>query len=239
MLRPEIRIALLQKEKPPQLLCYSRGFRMDLTTLAEQLEELEKSYQEWAKPINAAIQENMRKVNKNGYTSDDFQNAIKEVRDKQTNKYNWYEEIYTFFDQLCPAYLDATAQQRAEARAAASDKNGILSALLGYVHQLAEQIHSPTDEKWLVNGLAAVSIENCSQDFRDVLIALAELFVSAEMAGIDPKPHFKSVAELSSDRKPRGGSTSVAEMLTKFHTYAVLEERRRTGIPWSKRSLNR
>ena len=172
---------------------------MDFTTLAERLEELERSYQEWVKPINAAIQENLRKVNRDGYTWDDYLKTIEEARAKQRSNYDLHQEIYALFDQLCPAYLNATAQERAEIRDAASDKNVILSALLDYVHESAEQIHSPADEKWLLNGLAAASIENCSRDYRDVLIALAELFVSAEVVGIDPKPHFNSVAVLSSD----------------------------------------
>jgi hypothetical protein len=127
---------------------------------------------------------------------------------------------------LCPAYLEAAPEQRAEIRAAVSDKNGLLSALLSYVYRAAEQIQSPADREWLRRGLAAASIENCRKDYRDVLLALAELYVSAEQAGLNPRPDFKAVSRLSSREKPQGGMTPVSNMLARFHSYAVLKERR-------------
>jgi hypothetical protein len=89
-------------------------------------------------------------------------------------------------------------------RSAASDKDGVLSALLGYIYTSASRLQSSADGEWLRKGLAAASIENCSVDYRDVLLALAELYVAAEKVGIDPKPHFGAVAELSSSDTPQG-----------------------------------
>ena len=132
-------------------------------------------------------------------------------------------------DELCPAYLEASAEQRATVRAAASDKNGVLSALLGYTYRAARRIQSPEDEEWLLRGLAAISIENCARDYRDVLLALAELYVTAEEAGIKPGSDFGAVSRLSSAEKPRGGNTPVKEMLANFRGYGALGERRRRG----------
>ncbi len=138
-----------------------------------------------------------------------------------TRRYTSFSTIYAR-----PAYQAATAQQRAEVRAAARDKAGVPGALLGYVYRAASQIQAPSDGEWLRQGLIAVSIEDCSRDFRDVLLALAELYVAAEEAGIDPRPEFKAVAKLSSREKPRWETTPVSRMLTGFHRYAVLKERR-------------
>jgi hypothetical protein len=203
---------------------------VNMAALKERLNELEERYQEWVGPINQVIRECIYKVNRDGYTPADFDRDVKRVKDKQLAEYDPYQDMHDFIDELCPAYLDAASQQRAEIRAAVSDKAGLLSALLGYVYGSASRIQSPSDGEWLRRGLAAASIENCAKDFRDVLLALAELYVAAEEAGIDPKPAFKAVARLSSREKPRGGMTPVRQMLANFHRYGALKERKRKQL---------
>jgi hypothetical protein len=202
---------------------------MGLAALIQQLDELEERYQEWVEPINQVIQECSYKVNRAGYTPADFERDVEAVREKQRAKYDPYQAIYRLLDEICPAYLEASAEQRALIRAAASDKTGVLSALLGYAYRAARRIQSPADREWLRKGLAAISIENCGRDYRDVLLALAELYVAAEEAGISPRSDFKAVSRLSSGQKPRGGNTSVRGMLANFQGYGVLRERRRRG----------
>jgi len=199
---------------------------MNVAAVKERLAELEARYQVWVEPINRVMRECSYKVNRDGYTYTDFERDVKKVKDEQLAQYNPYQEMYEFFDELCPAYQAATVQERAEIRAAVRDKAGVPSALVGYVYRAASQIQAPSDSEWLRRGLIAVSIEDCSRDFRDVLLALAELYVTAEEAGIDPRPEFTVVSKLSSREKPRGGTTPVSRMLTGFHRYAVLKERR-------------
>ena len=202
---------------------------MELAALIQQLDELEEQYQEWVEPINQVIRECSYKVNRDGYTPADFERDVKAVREKQRAKYDPYQAIHELLDELCPAYLEASAEGRAAVRVAVSDKSGVLSALLGYAYRMAKRIQSPLDKEWLRRGLAAISIENCARDYRDVLLALAELYVAAEEAGIRPRSDFTAVSKLSSGEKPTGGSTSVKEMLANFSGYGVLRERRRRG----------
>lgn len=61
-------------------------------------------------------------------------------------------------------------------------------------------------------GLAAAAIRGSGPDSRDFWMALAELYVSAEEAGIDPRSEFETAG---------GGVPS------NFHTYAVLKSRQR------------
>jgi hypothetical protein len=42
-------------------------------------------------------------------------------------------------------------------------------------------------------------MEDCQLDWRDTSIALHALFTAAKRAGIDPRPHFDEVGEMSSD----------------------------------------
>jgi hypothetical protein len=202
---------------------------MELAPLIQQLDELEARYQAWVEPINRVTWESYLKVGRDGYTSADCDRDIKAIRERQRARYDPYQAIYALLDELCPAYLAASADQRAAVRAAASDKKGVLSALLGYAYRAAKRIQSPEDREWLLRGLAAISIENCARDYRDVLLALAELYVTAEEAGIKPGSDFRAVSRLSSAEKPRGGDTPVKKMLANFRGYGALRERRKRG----------
>jgi hypothetical protein len=200
---------------------------VEITAVTHQLDQLEEKYQEWVAPINEVIQECSFKVNRDGYTPADFEKDVMRIREKQREKYDPILAIYALLDEICPAYLEASPEERASIRTAVSDKNGILSALLGYAYRAASRIQSPADRQWLRQGLTAISIENCSRDYRDVLLALAELFIAAEEAGIQPRPEFNAVSRLSSAEKPQGGNTSLQSILANFHGYGVLKEHRR------------
>ena len=204
---------------------------MALAALLQHLDELEERYQAWVAPINQVIMESLYKVNRDGYTAADYERDVEAVRRAQRAKYDPYEATYALLDELCPAYLEAPTEGRAAVRAAVSDKKGVPSALLGYAYRAARRIQSPTDREWLRRGLAALSIENCCRDYRDVLVALAELYVAAEEAGIGPRADFRAVSKLSSDGKPRGGERSTRHVLAHFHSYGALRERRSKGKP--------
>jgi hypothetical protein len=200
---------------------------MNVKEFERLLENLEQRYQNWVKPINEFISERLYQVNRGGYTYSDYERDLRAFRKERLAEYNPFAEMSEMLETLCPAYLEATAWERSEIRAAAGGKAGVLSALLGHAYRAAEEIESASDGERLRMGLAALSIENCAKDYRDVLLALAELYLAAERAGIDPKPEFRAVAKLSSKEKPVGGTTSVSRMLGSFSKSAVLRERRR------------
>jgi hypothetical protein len=62
--------------------------------------------------------------------------------------------------------------------------------LRSYPAHASQFIHSPDDIEWLRLGLAAALIDNLRSDFRDIWVALGELFKAAEQHGIDPVPYF-------------------------------------------------
>jgi hypothetical protein len=202
---------------------------MDLEALAQQLDVLEERYQAWVAPINAVILEKLFLVNRAGYTSADYERDVAQVREAQRARYDPYPEMYALFDRLCPAYVTATPSSRAAIRDAVADKPGVLHALLGYVYRAANLVQSPGGEDWLLRGVAAASIGNGARDVRDLLLALAELYVAAEAAGIPPRPAFRKVAALSSRETPKGGNTPVRDILATFHRYGALRERRQRG----------
>jgi hypothetical protein len=155
---------------------------------------------------------------------EDTRQPISKETSSKSESISWTSTI--FIKRCTRCYLAAASRERKAIRSVVSDKDGILSALLGYAYRAATQLRTKADEEWLDKGLAAVSIENCSKDYRDVLLALAELYVAAEEMGINPKPAFKAAAALSSRETPRGGKTPVSKMLSSFHSYGALKERR-------------
>lgn len=114
--------------------------------------------------------------------------------------------VYEGLDQLCDSYLQATPEQREAIRRAFDGRPGLLNALMGHVHRATRRIQSAEDTRWLLIGLAATSIEDKRMDFRDTYVALGELYLAAARAGIDPDPHIKSVAAISSQKTDDGQS---------------------------------
>jgi len=121
------------------------------------------------------------------------------------------QEHKQFFNDLCQIYLDAPYRERWLIRDAVADKKGVLNCLLGHVYESAKQVRATRNRRWLQIGLAAASIQKGGYDYRDFLLALAELYVTAEEVGIDPKPEFEAI-----------GSGIPAD----FYTYAVVRSRR-------------
>ena len=136
------------------------------------------------------------------------------------------EQRIELLDELIPKYLAGTDAEREGLRRAVAARRALPDRVRAYAWSVAQRIRSPEDVELLRAGLAAMSIENCAVDYRDTLLALAELWVRAERAGIDPQRHFEAVAAVSDTHVPAGGSTPVSKTLRDFHGYAVLAEPR-------------
>jgi hypothetical protein len=141
----------------------------DLKGFKKSLEALDRRFEEWIAPINEVEQSTMFKVNKDGYTLADAKREVDEVVRKQLSQYDPYPEMYSLIDSLCGFYLETSPKNRARIRRTVRDKNGVWSALINYIYWAAAHLASPPDDKWLCQGLAAVSIEDCNFDYRDTL----------------------------------------------------------------------
>lgn len=137
-----------------------------------------------------------------------------------------FKNITALLDQLCPAYLTASTQQQEQIRNAFNRKRFVLETLLSHIRSAADQLRASKNQDALLDGLTAASIESGRNDYRDVLLALSELYVAAEEVGIDPKPHFQAIARLSSNVPSLPNGYSTQRMLAEFHTFAVLRERK-------------
>ncbi len=105
------------------------------------------------------------------------------------------DEQRRFMDRVLLHYAGATQKRRDEIREAFRGKYGPLNMLEGYALVAAGKLKSTRDENWLKAGLTAAAIEDSlgRVDERDRLLVLAELYVTAEEAGIDPQPAFENL----------------------------------------------
>jgi len=123
-------------------------------------------------------------------TLDDLKDRLKAIEAQCPSSslviYAPKDEHEPFFDDLCQIYLEASARERWAIRCAVAGKKGVLNCLLGHVYKSAERVRATRDKQWLQIGLAAAAIQQGGYDQRDFLLALAELYVTAEEVGLDP-----------------------------------------------------
>ncbi|MBN1887581.1 MAG: hypothetical protein JW850_06310 [Thermoflexales bacterium] len=145
---------------------------------------------------------------------DDLLNQLKIIEQQSPSSALTYyapsSDHTKFYNDLCQAYLAASPRQRAQIRDAVRGQKGVINNLLGYVYTSAERIRETKSQDWLRLGLAAASIRGDGPDYRDFLVALAELYVTAVEVGLEPRVEFMAI----------GGGVPA-----NFHTYAVLRER--------------
>ena len=134
-----------------------------------------------------------------------------------------FGELNQLLDELCCLYLNADQDQRLFIRGFFDGKSRVRKYLHSYIGgRAAPRLESTRDEKWLDLGLAAASLVDQRVDYRDLLICLGALWLSAEEAGIAPARRFSSVARISND-DPVYGNRSTRDLLIGFRTSAHLK----------------
>ena len=209
--------------------------QLNFAELEARFDAIVKHYETWSKPRSDYLATNLARVNSEGFTFEDFEEGLKALESSAMSDGNPAFELYQILDDVCPAYLHASTEERETLRRMVGDRRSLSDLVRSYADHIAEQISSVDDVERLRTGLAAISIENCRTDFRDTITSLADLFVRAEEVGIDPEPHFRDVAELSDEERPLGGDTPVANMLRGFRNYSVVTERRAMGQSYRER----
>lgn len=146
-----------------------------------------------------------------------------------------WQRFGPLLNQTAVTFLNASSSDRVAIRAFFAERDVLGNFCHEFARQAASDLRATGAPEDLRRGLAAVSIENIASDYRDTLIALADLHVSAVDGGLDPRPHFLAVAALSGTRKPTGGQTPMSELLTEFGPdYAVVEEEQGLRKHWTQ-----
>jgi hypothetical protein len=167
--------------------------------------------------------------------------ASKVIRDYVYAKVgaNPLEEVYSLLDSLCDLYLDTGPEQRSEIRNLIGQNRAVRHKMYSYIGRATNFLEETADPKWLRVGLAAASIEDSRVDYRDLLVALGDLYLAAAHVGIKPRPYFEAVGRISNPTRERpepsplhpflsrlflGKGSSTQDMLLKFERYQYFRQ---------------
>jgi hypothetical protein len=129
------------------------------------------------------------------------------------------KSFYIYLPELLDNYLEADEPNRVTIRQSLAKHQTLVYHLLGYVGKAGKELDKSGDAKWLLRGLAAVSVLDGLEDIRDVYPSLNRLYRTAERVGKEPEPYFKQVAAISNPEKTRDFSLPTRQMLEEFKPY--------------------
>ncbi len=204
---------------------------MDVEALVGRLIEVEEAFQEWRAPVEAARVQGQVKVAAGVLTEEEAAHLVQQVREFQAEDDRVLRDAFEFFDRLCPAYIGASPADRRRLRRAVAALPEVSAGLIQYVHRAANRVQTPADLPSMHAGLAAAALEGGRTAPSDLRLALAELYVGAEGAGIAPIPEFRAVSRLASSTRLRGRRTAMSATLANFHRSQAVRRLRAAARP--------
>ena len=189
-------------------------------------------YNAWELPLRRFRAENYRRLNRDGYTWESYQQGLAELETQLAAVHDPHAALHPLFRELCAAYIAADDARRAAIRAFCAREKKLGPLLWRYANRITCELETAHDQELVRTALAAVAIDNCSANYRDTLMTLADLFVAAESAGIDPGPLFVEASLCATDEVTSGGCESLASMLHDFYKSPTLRERRGMHQPY-------
>jgi hypothetical protein len=163
----------------------------------------------------------------------EFASQLNEQPFKSPSSYSDFQnKVYNFLDQNYEIYINSNNEDRKEIRIIIKKYNrrdvlegGPLSAPLSYllqqyVYKTIRQLKTTGDATWLRRGLVVISILDGTLNPKDDMDQLAHLFVVAEEKGLNPKPEFHSIAEISNKETSISEEMPMSEMIVNIPNIA-------------------
>jgi hypothetical protein len=129
------------------------------------------------------------------------------------------DDVFAAFDEICDLYARSDPTRCAILRAMVHDREARI-LLSDYIAHAAEVLKQGGRPEWLERGIAAASIDDQRRDYRDWLMSLGDLYLSAHAKHIDPSPVLKRMAERSNPERHAAAPTSTREALKTFENSA-------------------
>jgi hypothetical protein len=133
------------------------------------------------------------------------------------------KDLFSDLNLACRLYLEGEEVLRREIRDSFSTWTAVRGRMLARAWPFADKLAYTCDDRWLRLGLAAVSIDDNSTDFRDTYVALGALYLSAIKCGLEPGPYFEEAAEIASGVSNMELSP-MRDFLLRFEGSAYFEE---------------
>lgn len=129
------------------------------------------------------------------------------------------DEVFAVFDDICDLYARSDPAHCALIRGIVHDREAhrLLEEYLGYASRILKQGGRP---EWLERGVAAASIDDQRRDYRDWLMSLGDLYLSARAAHLDPSTVLKRIAERSNPERHPAAPTPTRDALATFEDSA-------------------
>ena len=168
--------------------------------------------QEWER---LKQEHNARAGNPYGFTAhleDMNRQAMASVQDDPRS------DTFAFLDTLADEFLKLPPEDRAMLSDFFADCRHLERVHRGYVSaHAADRLRSTRDVVWLWRGVAIAALAQGGTDYRDLHLALADLWDSSKAAGLNPALAFAQIGSLANTKPGRGGlSTSIKEYLTSY-----------------------
>lgn len=149
------------------------------------------------------------------------------------------ETLQQGVDELCVLYLTLDSETRDRIRKLARSYKSLLWGIWAHIDVAAEHIGSSEDVHWVRRGLAAASLLDCQEDFRDIYMSLGQLYLAAIRCGIDVSLWLKEAAELSStEPNPLIFNESTQDFLLNFERSAFFKSSIANEVERIKRGLD-
>jgi len=129
------------------------------------------------------------------------------------------DEVFAVFDEICDLYARSDVPRCAIIRGIVHEREAhrLLDEYLGYASRILKQGGRP---EWLERGVVAASIDDQRRDYRDWLMSLGDLYLSAWAAHLDPSPVLKRIAERSNPERHAAAPTPTRDALRGFEDSA-------------------
>jgi hypothetical protein len=143
-----------------------------------------------------------------------------------------YHALHDLLDQVCDHYLECSPEEREALRLHLGMRRDVLQEMLNHIGWAAAHVASAQDHVWVLRGLAAASLQDHRLDFRDIYVALGDLYLTAARTGIDASLCFQDVAAMSNPQPGRMAHLgAMRDFLGKFEESAFFAESVRARLP--------
>jgi hypothetical protein len=129
------------------------------------------------------------------------------------------DEVFAIFDEICDLYAHSDPPRCAIIRGVVHEREARV-LLEEYVSHASEVLKHGGRSEWLERGIAAASIDDQRRDYRDWLMSLGDLYLSAHVKHVDPSPVFRRIAERSNPERHSSAPTSTRDALSTFEESA-------------------